>query len=170
LHTRHQNKVIVETDWRSRDEVRPAIAELVRERKFEDALRLLPLIRAADDDDEAFKLRTALVMYEHRRVARVKRKLFLVLFAVLAYLFGISPSVFVTLENPYRIAHSMSVLDWSEGLYWSVITSTTVGYGDIVPATPYGRLLGLFNALLGVLLMGVVAGLIVGAMQTRRIE
>jgi voltage-gated potassium channel len=89
---------------------------------------------------------------------------------VLAYLFCVSPTVFVHLENPQRIAHDLSVLDWSEGLYWSVLTSTTVGYGDIVPYTPYGRMLALFNALLGVLLMGVVAGLILSALSPRRLD
>jgi voltage-gated potassium channel len=63
----------------------------------------------------------------------------------------------------------MGMLDWSEGLYWSVITSTTVGYGDIVPYTPYGRLFGLFNAMLGVVLMGVVAGLILSTLSPRRL-
>jgi voltage-gated potassium channel len=61
------------------------------------------------------------------------------------------------------------VLDWSEGLYWSVITFATVGYGDIIPQTPYARLLSLFNAVLGVTLTGVLAGLIVNHLSHRRV-
>ena len=40
------------------------------------------------------------------------------------------------------------------GLWWAVATLTTVGYGDIYPVTPVGRILGAFIALLGI---GMVA-------------
>jgi len=117
-----------------------------------------------------FRERSAFNAAEQRRVARIRRRFLHILIAVLLYLFCLSPTVFVSLENPYRLAHNLSELDWSEGLYWSVITSTTVGYGDIVPYTPYGRMFGLFNALLGVLLMSVVAGIILGSLTPRRFD
>ena len=40
------------------------------------------------------------------------------------------------------------------GLWWAVATLTTVGYGDIYPVTPVGRILGALIALLGI---GMVA-------------
>ena len=48
--------------------------------------------------------------------------------------------------------------------------STTVGYGDVVPYTPFGRMFALFDALLGVLLMGVTAGLILSLLTPRRLD
>lgn len=39
-------------------------------------------------------------------------------------------------------------------MYWAVITMTTVGYGDITPITPYGKLIG---AMIGVVGLGMVA-------------
>jgi voltage-gated potassium channel len=106
---------------------------------------------------------------EHRRVQRVRRRFIYALLGVAIYLLAISPTVFVKLDNPRRIAQGMPELDWSEGLYWSVITLTTVGYGDIVPQTPYARMFALFNAILGVTTMGTIAGLVVSAMTPRRV-
>ncbi|HEX8914900.1 MAG TPA: potassium channel family protein, partial [Humisphaera sp.] len=100
---------------------------------------------------------------------RLRRRLLGLLGAVVVYLFAASPTLFITLDNPERVSRGMAVLDWSEGLYWSVITFCTVGYGDVVPLTPYARMLSLFNASLGVTLMGVVAGLILGWLTPRRV-
>jgi voltage-gated potassium channel Kch len=41
------------------------------------------------------------------------------------------------------------------GMYWAVITMTTVGYGDIVPVTTEGRLIAVACAFIGVLFMAL---------------
>ena len=41
------------------------------------------------------------------------------------------------------------------GMYWAVITMTTVGYGDIVPVTNVGRLIAVACAFVGVLFMAL---------------
>ncbi|MCL2338086.1 MAG: ion transporter, partial [Firmicutes bacterium] len=46
------------------------------------------------------------------------------------------------------------------GLWWAIITITTVGYGDVYPITFIGRLLGACVALLGVGLVAVPTGII----------
>ncbi|MGI9539736.1 MAG: potassium channel family protein [Miltoncostaeaceae bacterium] len=47
-------------------------------------------------------------------------------------------------------------LSAADGLWWSVETVTTVGYGDIVPATDAGRLLGALVMLTGIGIVGYV--------------
>jgi hypothetical protein len=154
------------------DLVKHAAVEFVRQEKHEHAFELLTSTRLPFDcrDAHLFRVHNALLRYEQKRVTRRRRRVVYVLIGVLAYLFCVSPTAFVSLENPHRVAQDLAELDWSEGLYWSVLTSTTVGYGDIVPFTPYGRMLALFNALLGVLLMGVVAGLILSTLSPRRLD
>ena len=142
------------------------------EGRWEAAAQLLALISLPHERIERkyALLRVEVALYEFRRVARVRRRLLLAIAAVLLYLFAVSPTLFVHLENRARLANHMSVLDWSEGLYWSVITAMTVGYGDIAPQTPYARLLSLWNATLGVTLMAVIAGLILSLVTPRRLS
>lgn len=48
-------------------------------------------------------------------------------------------------------------LSWVDSLYLTVMTLTTVGYGDVSPQTSGGRLFTVFYVLLGI---GLVAALI----------
>ena len=53
------------------------------------------------------------------------------------------------------------------GLWWAIVTLTTVGYGDIYPVTPVGEMLGAVIALLGIGLVAVPTGIIsAGFMET----
>ncbi len=59
-----------------------------------------------------------------------------------------------------------------QSMWWSFITLTTVGYGDVVPVTVAGRFVAGFTALMGVcvvaLLTGIVASGFANQMATRR--
>ncbi len=45
-------------------------------------------------------------------------------------------------------------------IYWAVITITTVGYGDIVPSTPMGKLIATIIMLLGYVIIAVPTGIV----------
>ena len=44
----------------------------------------------------------------------------------------------------------------SDGLWWAFVTLTTVGYGDIVPVTPPGRILAVMTMLFGITLYSLM--------------
>ena len=48
------------------------------------------------------------------------------------------------------------------GIYWAVVTITTVGYGDVVPFTTPGRFLSVIVMLLGYSIIAVPTGIVAG--------
>lgn len=51
----------------------------------------------------------------------------------------------------------------SRCLWWSLITVTTIGYGDVYPVTPAGKLVASITALLGIAVIAIPIGIISSA-------
>ncbi|MFZ9199424.1 MAG: potassium channel family protein [Paracoccaceae bacterium] len=45
-------------------------------------------------------------------------------------------------------------------IYWSVITLTTVGYGDVSPITPIGKAIAIVTAFLGIATLAIFSGIV----------
>jgi len=125
------------------------------------AFRLLRLLRL-------FKLvRYTNAVQRFRRAFALARD-DLVLFGVSAlivlYLAAIGIYHFEHEAQPERFT---SVFD---SLWWAVATLTTVGYGDIYPITPGGRLFTFFVLVLGLGFVAVPSGLLAAALSRVRAE
>ncbi len=57
---------------------------------------------------------------------------------------------------------------WHDGLWWAAITVMGVGYGDIVPVTFWGRLIGLILAAVGVTAYGLIVGMFTIALDSTK--
>ena len=59
--------------------------------------------------------------------------------------------------------------DIPKSIYWTIVTMTTVGYGDVVPITPVGRTLAALLMILGYAIIALPTG-IVSAEITKEVE
>jgi voltage-gated potassium channel len=61
--------------------------------------------------------------------------------------------------------------DIPTAVYWSIVTMTTVGYGDITPVTPLGKALAAFVMVLGYSILAVPTGIVTAEiLETARRE
>ena len=87
--------------------------------------------------------------------------------AVAVYvLFGFCGAVLAAVINFFNPAafsiESSYSSQFHQYLYFSFITITTTGYGDILPITPLARNLAIFLALFGQLYLTVIIGILIG--------
>jgi voltage-gated potassium channel len=63
-----------------------------------------------------------------------------------------------------------SFQNYGDGLWWALVTVTTIGYGDKVPVTAAGRVVGSAVILIGIGLVGLFMGKISSILVERRIR
>ena len=59
--------------------------------------------------------------------------------------------------------HNFSSIPTS--VYWAIITITTVGFGDITPITPIGKILTSIMVLIGYAIIAVPTGIVISAIK-----
>ena len=70
-------------------------------------------------------------------------------------------------------AAAVSVVEkmpFADTLYFAFVTGLTIGYGDIVVVTPYGRLVAVLIGLVGILFTGLMVAVLVFAVQKSMAE
>lgn len=84
------------------------------------------------------------------------------IFKVLAIVFV------VTLGGSLGYIYFEEDINFPDALWWSVVTLTTVGYGDISPATPGGRIVGITIMIAGIGFLGILTANIASILVERR--
>ena len=57
--------------------------------------------------------------------------------------------------------------DFTDALWWAIVTVTTVGYGDVIPETGLGRIIAGFLMLAGVSAIPITTSLVVSVFVSR---
>ena len=69
-----------------------------------------------------------------------------------------------------RYAQPEAFENIGDGFWWAIVAFTTVGYGDIYPVTPLGRLLSSIISLIGIAMIAIPTGIISSAFMSMLIE
>ncbi len=134
----------------------PVYLGLGHEAQVLRAFRLLHLFRMTHHEASIQRIGKAI------RQTRGEVAVFSVFTLVLLYLSAIGIYYF---EHPAQPENFGSILD---GMWWAVATLTTVGYGDIYPVTPGGRLFAGAIVLIGLGIVAVPSGLFAAALTSVR--
>lgn len=79
-------------------------------------------------------------------------KILISLFVVSILVIGSSGVGIYLIESPHEDAQITNLID---AFWWASATVTTVGYGDVVPVTEVGRILGIGLMFVGISIIGV---------------
>lgn len=82
--------------------------------------------------------------------------------AVYALVEMVIPSAFASAQSS-----GLERISWSDLLYFSLVTITTLGYGDITPVHGFARALASLEAVTGVFFMAVVVARLISASDIR---
>lgn len=105
-------------------------------------LRIFKFVRYSENMQILLK-----VLHKERHI------LFTVFLIAIAY-------IFVTALIMFNMEESAMFEDFFDALYWATTTLTTVGYGDIYPATDLGRIISMLSAIFGVAVIALPSGVI----------
>ena len=115
-----------------------------------NAARIIRLVRLIKLSRYMRGLRSIACVFRKRRPEIVAA------FMVLALLTVTASVLMYEIEHPVQPEKFDSVFT---GMYWAMTTITTTGYGDLVPVTAAGRLVGFCTMLLSIGVVAIPAGI-----------
>ncbi len=115
---------------------------VIRVLRIVRVFRILKLIRYIDE--------SALLL---EALSRSRRKIFVFLLSIVSIVVIFGALMFIV-EGP---AHGFTSIPM--GMYWAIVTVATVGYGDVAPGTPGGRLIASVLMLIGYGIIAVPTGI-----------
>lgn len=133
----------------------PGLNLLSAEFKLLRLTRLLKIVRIL----KVFRYSSRIEMFA--RVLYKERKVLLsVLMLALFYIFLTALIMFNVEPHIDPTTGKETFRSFFDALYWATVTLTTVGYGDLCPATDIGRIVSMLSSLFGVAIIALPSGVI----------
>lgn len=160
------------------------LQRLEKQKEWEQLFQLVEVAPTSPlmADVELRRLRHLARAYELRRVNRNRRILYGYLIAQVLLVMVVFPFLFINAENGALQRQVEKLADveigddgyrlftYSDGVYWAVITAASIGYGDITPVTTTGKFIAGTLGTLGVVTVGVIAGLVLKWITPRTLD
>ncbi|MGL5721236.1 MAG: ion transporter, partial [Brevinema sp.] len=137
-----------------------------------DIVALIPFFLPLFDESFAFNTHLLRLVWilkifrvpQYRRTSQILKKVFKkekeTLWLTLSLCFAlilVSSVLMWTIENPAQPEKFTSII---ATMWWAVSTLTTVGYGDMYPITPLGKVLAAITAIIGIGIFVIPTGVI----------
>ena len=116
------------------------------------ALRIMRLLRALR------VLRVVKIFRYSKIIGRLKRVFYLQRHSFMVVMIATAGYVVMVALVMFQ-AEPEIFGDFLDALYWSAVSITTIGYGDIVPATAIGQVVTIISALMGIAIIALPAGI-----------
>jgi voltage-gated potassium channel len=93
-----------------------------------------------------------------------EKKSFLTTLYIFSVAFVLSSSLIYYAEHRVQPEAFRSIPD---AMYWSIITLTTVGYGDVSPITVFGKSIAAITAIFGVVVVALLTGIVANSFNAQ---
>ena len=93
-----------------------------------------------------------------------EKKSFLTTLYIFSVAFVLSSSLIYYAEHKIQPEAFRSIPD---AMYWSIITLTTVGYGDVSPITVFGKSIAAITAIFGVVVVALLTGIVANSFNAQ---
>lgn len=91
-------------------------------------------------------------------------------FATFLLFIILSGVVFWLCERKFMVNHKSGKSGIGQGMWLSYATATTIGYGDVAPRTPLGKLFTIPISLIGFIVIGSISGLVSSLMTMEQLS
>ncbi len=123
-------------------------------------IRVLRLMRIFRIMEMGHFVREGGIVVSALKASRIKIFIFLSFVVIASVFMG---ALMYLVEN----GHNPEIENIPEGIYWAIVTLTTVGYGDAIPVTGRGKLLASIVMILGYAVIAVPTGIVTAEISSR---
>ena len=90
--------------------------------------------------------------------------------ALLIVLFILIGATAITIFEPSSINQDVNIKSVFDGIWWTIVTITTVGYGDYYPVTFAGRIIGIVIIISGFIIFSTFTAYIASSFIDQKIK